>query len=324
MNAPRISVVIPTYNRAGFLEKAVASVRNQSHPCDEIVIVDDGSTDDTPSAVAALGAGVRYVHQPNAGPSAARNRGMREAQGDLVAFLDTDDRWLPTKIERQLALLAARPDVAIVVTDEAMELGDGRLLHTSNFAHHGIDRLLPITADGVVPDAPRRLLKTNFISTSTVLARRDLLVSLGGFDTRLRYGEDLELWLRVAAAHPIASVRSVEAIRVTHGGNTTAAIEPMLLGYVELTAVIRGWARELMPQWGLDPDQMVADSWCDLGYWYFSNGRLPEARQALRRSLRESVTSRALKYSLASLLPAAAISKLRAARASVHQKTHTP
>lgn len=316
MAAARISVVIPAYNRARFLVKAIESIRAQSHACAEIVVVDDGSTDDTLAVVQRLGSGIRYLRQDNAGPSHARNRGVREASGDLVAFLDTDDRWLPGKIEAQLRVLQARPDVALVVTDEAMESADGQITAASNFARHGVDRRFPETLDSVVPDAPRQLLATNFISTSTVLARRDMLVEQGGFDTRLRYGEDLELWLRIAARHPIACLRQVHAVRVTHGGNTTADIEPMLRGYVELAEVIRGWARDLMPAWGLNPDRYVADSWCELGYWYFSQMRLPEARSALVRSVRACATMRGLKYVAAACLPVPVVRAVRRCLAS--------
>ncbi|MBZ8138292.1 hypothetical protein CLD22_00055 [Rubrivivax gelatinosus] len=314
MTAPRVSVVIPTYNRARFLPAAIASVRAQTRPCAEIVVVDDGSTDGTAELVSTLGAGIVYVLQDNQGPSAARNRGIREACGELIAFLDTDDRWLPDKLARQVDLIAARPSIALVATDEAMEDGDGKTLVASNFARRRLVEQLRLDGHGRVTNAPGVLLRVNFISTSTVLARRDVLLELDGFDRRLRYGEDLELWLRIAARHDVGCLTSVEAIRVTHDANTTKSIEPMLRGYVELAEVIRAWAGPAMAGWGVDGDAYVARALADLGYWHFSCDQPRPARQAFARSLREAFTLRAAVYGMASWLPPAVVRMLRRAK----------
>ncbi len=314
MCAPSVSVVIPTYNRAAFLGAAVASIRAQTCPCKEIVIVDDGSTDETAQAVAALGNGIRYVKQANAGPAAARNRGIREASGDLVAFLDTDDRWLPNKLALQTAMLQREPSVALVCADMAIEDDAGARSVDSNFTRRGLQAFFAGLDGRPVPDAPRLLLKVNFINTSTVLARRDVLLEMNGFDTRLRYGEDLELWLRIAARNEVACVPSVQEIRVEHAGNVTKSIEPMLLGYVRMAEVIREWARELMPKWGMSADRYVANCLADLGYWYFSQDQLREARRSFARSLREAPTVHALLYGVASAMPASLVDLARRAK----------
>lgn len=313
---PTVSVVIPTYNRAAFLGAAVASIRAQTYPCAEVVIVDDGSTDNTAEVIASLGAGVRYVTQANAGPAAARNRGIREAHGDLVAFLDTDDRWLPEKIARQVAILKRDSSVALVSADTAIEDIPNARWVDSNFAQHGLKAFF-VELDGrPVPDAPRLLLKINFVNTSTVLARRDALLESKGFDTRLRYGEDMELWLRIAVRHGIACEPSVQEIRVEHATNVTKSIEPMLLGYVRLAEVIREWASELMPKWGIRSDRYVANCLADLGYWYFTQDRLPEARKTFIRSLRESLSCRGVLYGVASAMPSSLINFVRRAKSA--------
>lgn len=322
LSDPTVSVVIPTYNRARFLGAAVQSIRAQTYPCAEIVIVDDGSTDDTAQVVATLGHGIHFVKQANAGPAAARNRGILEARGDLVAFLDTDDRWLPEKVSLQVAILQREPSVALVSADTAIEDIAGASWVDSNFAQHGLQTFF-VELDGrPVPDAPRLLLKINFVNTSTVLARRDVLQELRGFDTRLRYGEDMELWLRIAARHEVACVPSVQEIRVEHASNVTKSIEPMLLGYVRLAEVIREWASELMPKWGVSADRYVANCLSDLGYWYFSQNRLLEARNAFVRSVRESPSGRALLYGAASAMPARLIDLIRRAKSISGQVTN--
>ena len=115
----RVSVVITTYNYERFVAAAIESVLRQTVRPDEIVVVDDGSTDATAAVVARYAArGVRYIRQANAGPGAARNRGIRETRGDLIAFLDADDRWLPDKLARQLAHLRRYPAAGLVTGGE--------------------------------------------------------------------------------------------------------------------------------------------------------------------------------------------------------------
>lgn len=311
---PSVSVVIPTFNRARFIGAAVQSIRDQSHACTEIVIVDDGSTDETAQVVATLGEGIRYVKQTNAGPAAARNRGILEATGELVAFLDTDDRWLPDKTALQVDILRRNPSVALVSADMAIEDGAGTRLVDSNFVLRHLQTLFADLDGQPVPDAPRLLLRVNYINTSTVLARRDVLLAMKGFDTRLRYGEDLELWLRIAARHAIACVPSVQEIRVEHASNVTKSIEPMLLGYVRMAEIIEEWAYEQMPSWGISADAYTAGCLADLGYWYFSQNRLNDARRTLARSLQRAVTLRAMLYGAASICPIGLIRGLQYAK----------
>jgi glycosyltransferase involved in cell wall biosynthesis len=311
MPLPTVSVVIPTYNRARFLPAAVASVRAQTYPCAEIVIVDDGSTDDTADVVAGLGLGIRYLRQANAGPAAARNKGIIESRGDLVALLDTDDQWLPKKIEIQVQQMAIHKEVALNFTDERIE---NRLQGTSipsNFRRRQLLEQLSRNPSGLITSAPTLLLRINPISTSTVLAKREVLMNLGGFNTALRYGEDFELWLRIASRHTIGCIPVTLATRVTHGANTTSSIEPMLRGYVRTAEVIRQWGREQMATWGVSADHYVASCLADLGYWYFSQSRFAEARQTFRHSMREAPNFRAAKYLAACRIPGPLLNALR-------------
>src|ERR1022692_2070993 len=113
-SAPTVSAVIPTYNRARFVGEAIDSILAQSRPVDEIIVVDDGSTDNTVESLKKYGAAIRCVRHQNNGPSAARNRGVKESKCDFVAFLDSDDLWVPRKNELQLRFLVDNPGIEFV------------------------------------------------------------------------------------------------------------------------------------------------------------------------------------------------------------------
>ncbi len=199
-----VSVVIPTYNYAAFLPGAVEGVRAQEWDDLEIVVVDDGSTDETPEVLEALARenrNFRWFRQENAGAAAARNRGIEEARGEFVAFLDADDLWLPGKLTAQFAALAERPAAAFSYTDVTLR-------HPN-----GTDEDL---ACGV-PEQPLllQLLGGNLFATPTVLARRECFREVGLFDASLRTGEDWDMWLRLAAHFEHARVaRPLTVIRV--------------------------------------------------------------------------------------------------------------
>lgn len=193
---PSVSVLIPTYNRAELLLRAIKSVVAQTFQDIEVLIIDDGSTDGTAETVEAIrDARVRYLRQPqNGGVAAARNRGLREAQGEFVAFLDSDDEWLPGKLERQVgALRQAPPDVALVYTGVETVLADGsRQVALARQRGH----------------LYRAMLEQNVIhgGGSNVMIRRDVVATVGFFHEGMPAIEDYEYWLRITRFYRVEAV----------------------------------------------------------------------------------------------------------------------
>jgi glycosyltransferase involved in cell wall biosynthesis len=201
-----IAVVIPTFNHAHYLADAITSVLAQTRQADEIIVVDDGSTDDVAGVVDRFPA-IRLIRQENRGLSAARNTGLRHCQTDYVAFLDADDRLLPPALETGLTCMSARPDSACVYGGYRRVSEDGRPL--------GPDIYLPMEGNPYVA-----LLRQNIIGMhAAVLHRRDCLLAVGGYDETLRRNEDYDLYLRIAKRYPIASHPAIIAEYRRHGLN---------------------------------------------------------------------------------------------------------
>jgi glycosyltransferase involved in cell wall biosynthesis len=191
MSYPTVSVIIPTYNSASLVTQAIDSALAQTAPPAEIIVADDGSTDDTRQRVTAYGKPVIYRGQKNRGVAAARNLGLRRATGQFVAFLDADDLWHPTKLEVQLEVMTAQPDLGL--------LGTGR------YDPSGVHRA--VSGRGAVTRiAWRDLAVKNYFTASSVMVRRMVLDQVGEFDTTLQGPEDYDLWLRIAAVSAVANV----------------------------------------------------------------------------------------------------------------------
>lgn len=318
MTRPSVAVVIPAYNAAPYIGRAIASVRAQKRKVDELVVVDDGSLDGTCDVVAALGEDIRLIRQPNAGPAAARNRGVQEASSELIAFLDADDEWLPDTLALLTDALAALPQVALATADMSAIDQFNRVVYPSWFGKHDLRESVKCWDRGPVPRPVAELLRKNFVGTSVVLVRTQVYRDLRGFRTDLRYGEDLELWARIAARHPIVCLPDVLGLRRVHPDNTTKATEALLIDLARMAEIIRDWGKDVLHDQGLDADTLVARARTDLGYWYFTLGRHADARKALRAAARARATPRTLRYLALSHLPGSAIAGLRRLRSSLH------
>ena len=204
MQRPLVSVIIPTYNRRGFVLDAVRSVLAGTYGHFELIVIDDGSTDGTARALQAFDGRIEYRYQPNRGVSAARNLGVSMARGRYVAFLDSDDRWREEKLEKQVRHLADHPRLRVCHTDEIWLRNGVRLNQKKRhrkYAGYIFERCLPLC----------------IISPSSVLMERSLFEELGGFDERLPVCEDYDLWLRMTLRCEVGLVP--EPLVIKRGGH---------------------------------------------------------------------------------------------------------
>jgi len=198
-------VVIPTFNRGDLVIRALDSVMAQSRPPEEVIVVDDGSTDGSGARIRDTFPSVRVVRQENGGVSSARNRGIGVAGGDFIAFLDSDDEWLPEKLEQQLARMASDEAAVLCHTDEIWIRRGRRVNPMKKHRKHGgriFEKCLPLCV----------------ISPSSALVTHSLLDEVGWFDEDLKACEDYDLWLRVCARYPVSYID--EPLVVKHGGHS--------------------------------------------------------------------------------------------------------
>jgi glycosyltransferase involved in cell wall biosynthesis len=195
MDNPTVSVIIPTYNRAGMLTAAIDSVLAQDFTDFELIVVDDGSTDDTPQVLKAYGAKIKVIRQRNQGVSAARNRGIAAACGRLIAFLDSDDLWLPGKLTIQIDFFKTTPEALICQTEEIWVRNGVRVNPKERHRKYS----------GMIFE---RSLTLCLVSPSAVMARPGLFEKFGLFDESLPACEDYDMWLRVSCRYPVYLIRT--------------------------------------------------------------------------------------------------------------------
>ncbi|GAB4147985.1 MAG: hypothetical protein Fur0037_16230 [Planctomycetota bacterium] len=266
---PTVAVVIPAHDEEDSLPFALRSLRDQTRPPDEVVVVDDGSTDGTPGVCEEFG--VRCIRQRQAGPAAARNRGVREVRSDFVSLLDADDWYSPDKLEKslesilELGALALGTDAWVVAGDQVLGAKNG-------------DRRIPyaITLE--------RLLKDNPLVCSTMVFRREAFLRAGGFDEdpRLISTEDYDLWIRFSRVEPIAYLpRALTFYRTSEGSLGTN--ERFLIGVDRI-------CEKLAETHGSEPhfrrlmDRRRARSRLDLAWDRLAEGRKAEARALMREA----------------------------------------
>jgi GT2 family glycosyltransferase len=307
-----VSIIVPTYNRAYCLPRTIDSVLAQTYQHFEIIIIDDGSTDNTRKLVEGMAARdgrIRYLYQPNAGVSAARNSGLRAARGDYIALLDSDDVWKPWKLEVQLACLTFVPEVGMIWTNmEAIDpqgrISDPSYLRTMYDAYrwfttrelfpdaYSLHQVLPDRGD--LPEATlyvgnifSQMLVGNLVHTSTALIRRARLERQGGFDETLSVaGEDHDFHFRICREGPVALL-DVSSIQYQVGMPDRLSQHKLMVATNYLRTVHARLRQDRdrihLPRTLINRVLARAEQWVGSELWYAGERR--EARAHLAASL---------------------------------------
>jgi glycosyltransferase involved in cell wall biosynthesis len=274
MSTPRVSVVMPAWNCAWCIDRALDSLHAQTFTDFEAIVVDDGSTDDTPALLARRGEALRVIRQSNAGMSAARNAGIAAARGELVAFLDSDDWWRPEKLAQQVALMDADPDLGFCSSATELQSEDGTVVGEWG---------CPASTDDLVA----RILGGHAAvagGASSVMVRRSVLHATDGFDARLRGAEDTDLWVRLAAVAPYACIPDRQVVVTRNAGSVSRNREAMRRGALDCLDK----NRPLLPASKQDAYWRAcrASVLADYAKWRYRDGDRPAALQDLFHALK--------------------------------------
>ena len=224
--APLVSVIIPTYRHAEYIGETLASVFAQTFSDYEVVVVNDGSPDDTGERLRPLAESgrIRYFEQANAGQSVARNRGFAESRGEIIAYLDDDDLWPPDKLAWQVAAMREHPEWVMLSGISGCVEADGSL------------RDLPAMDGELTLQSAEVMFEDNGIgSPGQVVIRREALVAVGGFDPHLWGTDDTDLWIRLAAHGTAAQIKRTALYYRLHAGNASHAVDRMFWNAVKAT-----------------------------------------------------------------------------------------
>ena len=293
MGGIEVSAIIPTYNRRELLVRALDSALAQTRRIDEIIVVDDGSSDGTAGMLRErYGERIRYVWQANAGVSAARNHGLRLARGRYLALLDSDDEWLPEKTECQLALFRANPALGMVLCDvECVDLSGATL----DIVH----RREVIREDG---PALHWVIHSPALAPASALLRREVYDDIGGFDESLRTAEDIDFHLRVARRWPIGVVEA-PLVRTLRGHDGLSADPHTYDDYLRVFEHAIGQSRGMLAD--ADLDRALATAYARNARGMLIHGRWSDAWRLARRAWRQSPDP-GVRRSLLQLAPFAA------------------
>ena len=298
--APLVSAVIPTFDNAEMVVEAVRSVLDQTWPRMEVVVVDDGSTDDTLVRLKEFADRIRVVRMEHQGPAVARNAGIRASAGEYIGFLDSDDLWMPEKVDKSMAALRATRDPGVVYTGV-------RIRETDT----GRSYLLPqYTTSGWM--ARDLFLECKGVNTSTLVVKRECLDAVGGFDEEFFRAQDWDLMVRLAEKFPYVHVPEPLTERRMHKRSLSVTHRDLYAKY-NLLVIRKALARN--PElYETLKDDALARAYHRFGMLHYGEFRLKEARAEFRRSLSHRWHIAVASYFLRTFLPVGLIRRLRRLR----------
>ena len=323
---PIVSVVIPAYNAAKFLGDALESVLAQTYQRVEIIVVDDNSQDQTPEVVAAFAGKIIYIRKKDGGRGcgAPRNVGVCAASGEWIAFLDADDIWKPTFLEKTVE--TGLETGADVVFSDYLKLVSGKVEGPTNLENVGIKAKLSVLAPGRILHSPFELLLAfcNYIPASAVMVRKRPLLQVGLFDECFDSCEDLDLWLRLAPNHRFAVVDEVLMLRRMHTQNMVHNKWTMLCTEIEAYKKAERYAPGLLPttRWRKLLRRKLTPMLREQAALCLQRGELLQARKSWAKDFRSSYSPRIAAYWLATFLPQAWVEALRKGKRRVLSPRH--
>jgi glycosyltransferase involved in cell wall biosynthesis len=292
---PRISVIIPTYNSAHYLREAIESVLDQTYKDLEIIVIDDGSTDNTKEIVKTYMDRIIFLQQANSGPARARNLGIQKSSGEFVAFLDADDIWYPEKLERQIEIFLKNPQYGLVHSDALI-----RSVDNSQPDRLWFDFKRRVKSGKVFSD----LLAECSIILPSVIIRRQCLEETGCFDENLKIWEGYDLWLRVAYSYLIGFVDAPLFLRRIHSDNLF--YNNLLYEILSLIRIMENWEEKALSLSKTDKETVknnLRRQYCRLGIYYIGQCDPDNARPALKQSLEHRFSSIGITYYALAMLP---------------------
>ena len=259
ITTPLVTVIMPTFNRQRYLGQAIDSVLAQTYTHFELIVVDDGSTDATAELLAGYGPSIKVIQQPNQGVSAARNTGIRASKGAFIALLDSDDYWMPQKLDRQIDFFSTRPKACICQTEEIWIRNGMRVNPKKKHKKYSgmiFEKTLPLC----------------LVSPSAVLLRKSLLDEVGLFDERLPACEDYDMWLRITWKYPVHLIDT--PLIVKRGGHADQLSRMAELDKYRIEALIKILKQRCLSDTQHAAAQAMLSEKCTI----FSNGCLKRGR----------------------------------------------
>jgi glycosyltransferase involved in cell wall biosynthesis len=318
---PRVSVIIPTYNRRQYIGECLDSVLAQTYTDFEVIVVDDGSTDDTESVMERYAGKVIYKKIEHSGPSIPRNIALNMAGGDLIAFHDDDDLWQTDHLELHVKFLDDNPQIDMVFSDLELFDENGNI-YDSWMSEKPIFHSIPKKSVGdnfwlLKSNIFDYLIQERFMTMPTLVVRRKCLDTAGHFDERLVAQVDYDLFLRLVKDHSVGYIDKALARCRVHGSNLSGNPQRRITSKTVMWEKIAGLYDDLPSSSRRLITDQLAHWYFELGYFFFSQNDFPSARKNLCRSLKKRLFNRrALVYYLTSYLPLGIIRVIRGSKAA--------
>lgn len=320
----KVSVILPTFNCAKYLDESIESVLSQTGADFEIIVIDDGSTDNTSEVLGKYktDARIKTIHQPNSGPGAARNSGINCSEGDYLCFLDADDVMEPGSLRSRLEALTAAPDIAMVFSDYTLQHDENNFIREYLGHNHFIDyfksALAPSPLECTLFNSRFTELFYRFsphpIWTGTVMVRKSVTAAVGFFRTDISVGEDTDYWMRIVEHHRFAYIDKATAVYKHYRSSLTKDTEKYCRERIRRLKSIPFTSTTLATTF----NRNISEAYCHLGYHHYRhNGRLQSAGcylLGLRYNLRNTPC---LKGLLATLMPPALTKNIKALLAAL-------